>query len=49
MKFVRGSKSGTGLSLYICKNIIEKHGGKIWVDNKNKGPNFNFDVPITSP
>jgi two-component system, OmpR family, sensor histidine kinase VicK len=49
MKFVTGSISGTGLGLYICKNIIEKHGGKIWADNnKNKGANFNFTIPITS-
>ena len=48
-KFVTGSKSGTGLGLYICKNIIEKHGGKIWADNnKNKGANFNFIIPITA-
>ena len=48
-KFVTGSKSGTGLGLYICKNIIEKHGGKIWAENnKNKGANFNFTIPITS-
>jgi signal transduction histidine kinase len=48
-KFVTGSKSGTGLGLYICKNIIEKHGGNIWTENnKNKGANFNFTVPITS-
>jgi two-component system, OmpR family, sensor histidine kinase VicK len=48
-KFVTGSKSGTGLGLYICKNIIEKHGGKIWAENnKNKGANFNFIIPITS-
>jgi signal transduction histidine kinase len=49
MKFVTGSKSGTGLGLYICKNIIEKHGGKIWAENnKDKGANFNFIIPITS-
>ena len=48
-KFVTGSKSGTGLGLYICKNIIEKHDGKIWAENnKNKGANFNFIIPITS-
>ena len=48
-KFITGSKSGTGLGLYICKNIIEKHGGKIWAENnKNKGANFNFTIPITS-
>ena len=49
MKFVTGSKSGTGLGLYICKNIIEKHGGKIWTENnKNKGANFNFTIPMTA-
>ena len=48
-KFVTGSKFGTGLGLYICKNIIEKHGGKIWAENnKNKGANFNFTIPMTA-
>src|SRR5574339_257497 len=46
-KFVTGSKSGTGLGLYICKNIIEKHGGKIWSENNQyKGATFSFTIPI---
>ena len=52
-KFVTGSKSGTGLGLYICKNIIEKHCGKIWANNnvdnderEIKGSTFTFSLPI---
>ena len=48
-KFVTGSKTGTGLGLYICKNIIEKHGGKIWAENnQDKGATFSFSVPINT-
>jgi signal transduction histidine kinase len=47
-KFSSKSFSGTGLGLYICKNIIEAHGGRIWADNNKdgKGATFSFTLPI---
>ena len=40
--------TGTGLGLYICKNIIEAHGGRIWAENNSdeKGAIFSFTLPI---
>ncbi len=47
-KFATGSYGGTGLGLFISKNIIESHGGKLWFeDNENgKGVTFYFTLPI---
>ena len=47
-KFKTYSNTGTGLGLYICKNIIEAHGGKIWAENNSvgKGATFLFTLPI---
>ncbi len=57
-KFAAKSFQGTGLGLFISKNIIEAHGGKIWAENNNdnnadggqnrKGAIFYFTLPIVS-
>jgi PAS domain S-box-containing protein len=46
---IKSETEGTGLGLFICKNIIEAHGGKIWFESKERqGTTFWFTLPIKS-
>ncbi|MBN1857364.1 MAG: PAS domain-containing protein [Dehalococcoidia bacterium] len=54
-RFYRASESstgafpGTGLGLYICRNLVHAHGGEIWVASKQgAGSRFTFSLPRTT-
>lgn len=54
-KFFRGENvvaketEGSGLGLYMVKNIIKRHGGKVWVDStEGRGSTFHFTLPTDS-
>ena len=56
-KFIRTQEttkmvaSGAGLGLYVGKNFVEAHGGKIWAesDGPNQGSRFIIELPLVNP
>ena len=53
-KFASKSYQGTGLGLFICKSIIQAHGGRIWAENNNingdksTGATITFSLPTAT-
>jgi signal transduction histidine kinase len=46
---LQASRRGLGLGLYICRELISQHGGRIWNDDKRKdGCTLSFTLPVFS-
>ena len=43
-------EGGTGLGLVLCKEFIDQHRGRIWIDSVvDKGSTFSFSIPKIKP
>src|SRR5580693_5004207 len=44
----QASRKGLGLGLYICKELVTRQGGHIWVKRKEQGTTLSFTLPVFS-